>query len=86
MTLIEGLKNQNRLKAVTYERGVEDFTAACGTGASAAAFYNLSNYGIKITDIEMPGGTLRMNLTDITKPIMTGPANLLGDHTYDYAT
>ena len=85
VTLVEDSPNQNTLKAVTYERGVEDFTEACGTGASAAAFYNLNTYGIKMTDIKMPGGTLKMNLTDITKPIMTGPAHLLGDYTYDYS-
>lgn len=84
VTLIEAhVGQQNHLKAVTYERGVEDFTEACGTGAMAAAFYNFSFNNIKITDIEMPGGILKMNLTDITKPIMTGPANLLGDYTYE---
>ncbi len=83
VTLIETSSRQNYLKAVTYERGVEDFTAACGTGAMAAAFYNFSFNNVKITDIEMPGGVLKMDLTDITKPVMTGPANLLGDYTYE---
>lgn len=85
VTLIENSKGSTRLKAVTYERGVEDFTEACGTGAMAAAFYNLTFDNIKITDIQMPGGILKMDLTDMTKPLMTGPANLLGEYTYDYA-
>ncbi len=84
VTLIETQSShQNHLKAVTYERGVEDFTEACGTGAMAAAFYNFSFNNIKITDIEMPGGILKMNLTDITKPVMTGPADLLGEYAYE---
>jgi diaminopimelate epimerase len=75
-------KDPQKLKAVSYERGVEDFTAACGTGAAAAAFYNLTKRNIQETEVEMPGGTLMMNLQDLERPKMTGPAVLLGsfDH------
>jgi diaminopimelate epimerase len=75
----------NWLKAVSYERGVENFTKACGTGAMAAALYNLTKRGVKQTQVEMPGGSLIMDLTDLTKPTMTGPAVLLGSYEYDIA-
>ncbi|MCC2677865.1 MAG: hypothetical protein K0R29_441 [Pseudobdellovibrio sp.] len=69
-----------KIKAVSYERGVEDFTQACGTGAAAAAFFNLTKRGIQETEVEMPGGTLIMNLQDLNRPEMTGPAVLLGSY------
>lgn len=74
-----------KLKAVSYERGVEDFTDACGTGAMAAALYNLTKRGVKQTQVEMPGGSLIMDLSDLNKPTMTGPAVLLGSYEYDIA-
>jgi len=49
-----------RIRVRTYERGVEEETPACGTGAVAAAiitnkFKNMGNSPIRV---EMPGGTL----------------------------
>jgi diaminopimelate epimerase len=70
--------NSHQVKAVSFERGVEDFTAACGTGAAAAAYYNLTKRSIGETEVEMPGGTLMMNLNNLERPEMTGPAVLLG--------
>lgn len=72
-----------KVKAVSYERGVEDFTAACGTGATAAALFNLTKRGVKQTQVEMPGGTLMMDLSDLNRPTMTGPAVLLGSYKYE---
>jgi len=69
-----------KIKAVSYERGVEDFTQACGTGAAAAAYFNLTKRGIQETEVEMPGGTLIINLQDLNRPEMTGPAVLLGSY------
>lgn len=56
---------ENSFKAVTFERGVEDFTLACGTGCgSIAAITSLrglaSPGGISVA---MPGGTLSVRLT-----------------------
>lgn len=70
--------NPNKLKAASFERGVENFTAACGTGAAAAAYFNLTKRSIQETEVEMPGGTLIMNLKDLGRPEMIGPAELLG--------
>lgn len=75
--------DKTKVKAVSYERGVEDFTAACGTGAMAAAFYNLTKRAVRQTQVEMLGGTLMMDLTDLKRPTMTGPAVLLGSYEYE---
>lgn len=45
------------VKAITFERGVEDFTLACGTGAGATAVALDQSL-----QVEMPGGTLSIRL------------------------
>ena len=84
VTLVAFASEPKRLKAVSYERGVEDFTQACGTGAMAAAFYNLNKRGQNETFVEMPGGLLKMNLSNVQSPLMTGPAVQLGEYTYGH--
>lgn len=73
------LLGADEVKAITYERGVEDFTEACGTGCgSIAAVLTLrglvSGQG---TRIHMPGGELLVSLTregDTVRDIyLTGP-------------
>lgn len=83
VTLIHFAGGHERLRAVSYERGVEDFTEACGTGAMAAAFYNLEKNQQKITHVQMPGGELMMDLSDLKNPIMIGQAKLIGEFSYD---
>ncbi len=85
VTYLQLSENPNFLKAVTYERGVEDFTEACGTGAVAAAFYNLKTNGVVESTVEMPGGTLMMNLSNINRPLMTGPATVIGKYSYEFS-
>jgi diaminopimelate epimerase len=86
VTFVSLAHEKEKLRAVSFERGVENFTLACGTGAAAAAAYNLKFRGALQTEVEMPGGTLIMDLSNIEKPVMTGPAVLLGSYEYDIAT
>lgn len=80
VTLVQLDTAAHKMKAVSYERGVEDFTEACGTGAMAAAYYNLNKRGQTETLVEMPGGLLKMNLSDLQNPLMTGSAIQLGEY------
>lgn len=74
---------RDRLKAVTYERGVEDFTLACGT-ASGSMTAVLTLKGLvsgKDVHIDMPGGVLTISLSrdgDTVHDIyLTGPTNIV---------
>lgn len=70
------------VKAITYERGVEDFTLACGTGCGsiAAALRLLGLSGDKLA-ISMPGGELTVSLTasggSVQDIYLTGPTNVV---------
>lgn len=56
--------SSNTLKLRTYERGVEDETLACGSGALAAAVAFSQFYGkVEKVEIKQPGGTLIIGLT-----------------------
>jgi diaminopimelate epimerase len=77
----------NRAKAITYERGVEDFTLACGTGAgSTAAAMVLRNAADPSgVTLDFPGGTLELTLTvhgqQVTDIYLTGPAVTVAEGT-----
>lgn len=67
----------------TFERGVEDFTYACGTGTgSVAAVLTLQNQvsGHNV-EFHMQGGTLRMDVTrensNVYDLYLTGPTNIV---------
>ncbi len=79
------LDGDNSVDARTFERGVEDFTLACGTGCgstvTALALRGLVP-GVN-TRVTMPGGTLYVTVTvenntphDLT---LTGPATLVSE-------
>ncbi len=63
-----------RLAVRTFERGVEDETWACGTGATACAIVTGNH------DIVMPGGSFRVDFERaddaIRKVFLTGPVSL----------
>lgn len=73
---------------LTYERGVEDFTLACGTGAGSAVLAltrrgEVSGENVKVT---VPGGTLYVTAAD-DGLWLTGPTNMVcvGEITDDEA-
>lgn len=78
VTFVKKLSD-SELKAVTYERGVEDFTLACGTGCGSAvtALTLLGLVSGKDIRIFMPGGTLEITLDTenghVRNIFLTGP-------------
>lgn len=67
-------QRENYLKAITYERGVEDFTLSCGTGAISAAWLWQKRKKPKAIEpifVEMPGGRLQIKLQP--KPALFSP-------------
>lgn len=77
----EGL---GKIKAVTYERGVEDYTLACGTGAVAAALVYAKERSQREVEVQMPGGLLRVSFIDgDSHPLMMGEAVFVGEFKYN---
>ena len=74
---------ENSVKARTFERGVEDFTLACGTGASSVALALLLLGKVQDGNIavSMPGGELEISVcTDgenVRDIFLTGPTNIV---------
>ena len=68
------------VRMLTFERGVEDFTLACGTGtgSTACALFRAGKLPGGILTAHNPGGTLRITLThegqNITGVFLEGPA------------
>lgn len=80
-------KHENGIKVRTYERGVENETLACGTGAVASAICFASNgiNGKKSVNVAMPGGKLEVdffeNGNEFTNVWLTGPARYVFEGT-----
>lgn len=85
--------NDHKLKLQTYERGVEDLTLACGTGAiaSALAWHHIQEADHNNTEIhvETPGGelvvTFRFEASNESYQSisLTGPAKVVFEGVYD---
>lgn len=77
------LTAENAVKAITFERGVEDFTLACGTGcgASASALTVLGLVSGKNVTVSMPGGEITVDLDEadgrVENIYITGPTALV---------
>lgn len=64
---------ENHIRLRTYERGVEDETLACGTGAIAAAIACSKKYGWKgPVQVDMPGGVLQIPFNEDFSSIYLG--------------
>jgi diaminopimelate epimerase len=77
ITFVEKSSPQN-INAVTFERGVENFTEACGTGAVAASMYLQQKIGKQeAVQVHMPGGILKVeNILENERPFLTGEAQI----------
>ena len=69
----------DRLVELTYERGVEDFTYACGTGTGSVvlALTLLGQVSGKDVAVSVPGGTLRVTIEGQETIWLTGPTNVV---------
>jgi diaminopimelate epimerase len=64
------------IDAQTFERGVENFTEACGTGAVAAAIIAARQRPtLEWVSVHMPGGGLAVSPK--TEPLLKGPAQFI---------
>lgn len=77
VTFIRAL-NGDRAQSVTFERGVENFTLSCGTGAVAAAYSLLRGEEGRTVTIQVPGGRLQVKLM-AGRPRLIGPAQFIGE-------
>lgn len=68
--------DSHHLSMRAWERGVGE-TAACGTGACAAAAVAVATERAEFPiDVRLPGGVLRIDCDDAGHLMMTGPANI----------
>lgn len=76
---------EERVRAITFERGVEDFTLACGTGCGAIAVSLCLRGQLpgSRVGIDMPGGRLSVRLRregqSVRDILLTGPTAVVGE-------
>lgn len=76
ITFFQRLVGQ-RIRATTFERGVETETLSCGTGAAAAAVVYSEQYLQPLPiEVSVPGGELVVDISPVSKMLLLqGPAN-----------
>jgi len=67
-----------KIESVTFERGVEDLTRACGTGAVAAAYSLVRGEDNREVEVQVPGGTLFVVWKN-GQPHLRGPAKIVAE-------
>jgi diaminopimelate epimerase len=77
VTFVHAISSQ-QLECVTYERGVEGFTRACGTGAIAAAFSLTRGEDNRVIEVQVPGGQLFV-VWKKGRPFLRGPAKIIAE-------
>lgn len=72
--------SENELNLLTYERGVEDFTLACGTGTGATVFALFQRGLIRgmNTKVNVDGGTLYVDIIE-GDIYLSGPADRIAE-------
>ena len=79
---------EERVRAITFERGVEDFTLACGTGCGSIAVSLALRGRIpgNRLEIDMPGGRLsvrfRRESGRVSDLLLTGPTAVVGEFSF----
>ena len=77
------LLGEGQARVLTFERGVEDYTLACGTGCGSVAstLWALGQLPGRVLDIEVRGGRLKVTVTGengrVTSLLLEGPAEIL---------
>lgn len=75
---------KNSIKAISFERGIEGFTKACGTGALAASFCHYKkNPAFRSIFVQMPGGMLHVDLK-LKKPLLESKIKILEEGTLHF--
>ena len=74
---------ENEVKVLTYERGVEDFTLACGTGTGSVAtvLWKQNKLSGTVLTAHNPGGTLKITLGaengEVSSLLLEGPTQVV---------
>ena len=78
--------DDSTVRVMTYERGVEDYTLACGTGcgSTASVLWTLGQLPGGILTCENKGGTLKVTVSGqdgaVTSLLLEGPAEVLSEY------
>ena len=74
--------DERRVRILTFERGVEDYTLACGTGSGslAAVLWTKGLVPSGLLTVENPGGTLKVTVSGengkVTRLLLEGPTEV----------